>query len=492
MSDNRIRRVAFVHILLLSFLAGLSLSVPLRLADYFYEKPQIDFWVNGLLFVFAIFLSGKFLKRTWVQKFQGMYLLQWTIGIVAIGWLPLEYWLFSTTEWVHIVSYGLILWTGLACVTGVKLVWKKRPLFQEYFLFVLVFGVGCWLGFSYHVVQLTYVVLLAFTFTTILLSSSVARIVRYLPIVFIILMAVFGYAVKAPQFFAIQHKYHDKVVFSKETRFQRVDITEWKGNYWFYQNGINQFSSIDSWLYYEPFVHPVMHLTKENPKALVIGGERGLLVKELTEYKSVEAIDLLPIDHELLEMVSNEPLLKKMNENVFSSKQMAVKEGEAFQWLDQHQGQYDVIFVDVPDPVDIELNQYYTLEFYNLCYKALKENGLMITQAGSPYYATKAFDCVRKTMEKSGFSVAAFHNQVLSLGEWGWVLGARSMNAGSLENNLKSLIFDQVTTQWINQEAMNMMLSFGKPYVLVDTIAVNTLKNPVIYQYYNTGNWRLQ
>ena len=489
MKPNGVKWVAFAHQLLLSFIAGVSIAAPLKLAHYFYEKPQVDFFVNGLLLLVTVFLTSKFLKRSWVRQYEGMYLIQWTVVTIAIGWLPLEYWLFSVSEWVHLVSCGLILWTGLVLVIGFKLVQEPPFTFKGYFVFTLVFGIAVWLGFFYDLRQLTVWLMLAFTFTTVFLTTSPKPLVRYLPFAFMVSLMVLSDGFEPPHFFEVQRKYHDKVVFSQKTRFQQIDVTEWKGNHWFYQNGINQFSSIDTWFYNEPFVHPVMHLASKNPKVLIIGGERGLLAKELAKY-SVEGADLLPIDHELLIMASTAPIFTKVNENIFSSKLFAIREEGVFEWLGQHEGEYDAIFVDVPDPVDIELNQYYTREFYEMCHHALRENGLVITQAGSPYFATKAFESVRKTMGIAGFGVVTFHNQVLSLGEWGWAVGAKSMNAGHLKESLKQLTFDQVTTQWINQEAMHMMLSFGKPYAFVDDVAINTMKNPVIYQYYNTGNWK--
>ena len=51
-----------------------------------------------------------------------------------------------------------------------------------------------------------------------------------------------------------QDKYYDKVIFSTQTDFQEIDITEWKGFKWFYLDGKNQFSTLDYYLFSEPFV----------------------------------------------------------------------------------------------------------------------------------------------------------------------------------------------------------------------------------------------
>ena len=145
--------------------------------------------------------------------------------------------------------------------------------------------------------------------------------------------------------------------------------------------------------------------------------------------------------------------------------------------------------IDIPDPLDVGLNQYYTREFYELCYSALRENGLLVTQAGSPYFATKAFMAIEKTIAAANFATLPLHNQVLSLGEWGWVIGAKSMDKALLLSAAKKLTFKHLDTRWINNEAMQLLVSFGKPYVTPDSIAINTIKNPVIHRYYKSGTW---
>ena len=114
----------------------------------------------------------------------------------------------------------------------------------------------------------------------------------------------------------------------------------------------------------------------------------------------------------------------------------------------------------------------------------------MITQAGSPYFATKAFTAIEKTIIAANFATLPLHNQVLTLGEWGWVIGSKKMNRAMLRNTAKRLKFNHLDTRWINNEAMQLLISFGKPYQPIDSVAVNSLKNPVIHSYYKSGTWK--
>jgi spermidine synthase len=116
----------------------------------------------------------------------------------------------------------------------------------------------------------------------------------------------------------------------------------------------------------------------------------------------------------------------------------------------------------------------------------------MVTQAGSPYYATKAFQAISNVMDNTGFTTLPIHNQVLSMGEWGWIIGSKSLSKEALTGSVKAMKFESVDTKWINNEAVQMMVAFGKPYVISDSIEINSLKKPVIHEYYTSGTWNFE
>ena len=98
-------------------------------------------------------------------------------------------------------------------------------------------------------------------------------------------------------------------------------------------------------------------------------------------------------------------------------------------------------------------------------------------------------------MQEAGLTTAKMHNQVITLGEWGWVLGAKNF-AGrpeDLKAKLQALQFGNLKTKWLNNEAMHLITSFGKNiyYEIPDSVEVNQIQNPVLYRYYLNGNWDL-
>ena len=142
----------------------------------------------------------------------------------------------------------------------------------------------------------------------------------------------------------------------------------------------------------------------------------------------------------------------------------------------------------MPDPKRIEINKLYTKEFYRLCYQHLRVYGNIITQAGSPYYALKAFRCIDTTMQVAGFNTLPLHNQVLTLGEWGWVMGSKYLKSKQIKERLLKESFDGIETRWINNEAMHLITSFGKDIMEYDAPEINTISKPVLFKYYSDEN----
>ena len=147
------------------------------------------------------------------------------------------------------------------------------------------------------------------------------------------------------------------------------------------------------------------------------------------------------------------------------------------------------MILDFPDPKSIDLNRVYSREFYTLCNRKLRPMGHIVTQAVSPYYTTKAFRSIEKTLGASGFATLPIHNHVYSFGEWGWIIGSKHLSSDELKTKLLEKEFNDINVRWITNESMNLMTSFGKDLVNADSVEVNTIHNPVLYKYYLDGTW---
>lgn len=320
--------------------------------------------------------------------------------------------------------------------------------------------------------------------------------VKKLKISSIVLFAVIGLGMfKAQDFinFGEQQLYKDKVVFQEQTAYQRLVITKWKKDYWLYINGHLQLSTFDEWLYHEPMAIPALSLSGHPQRVLILGGGDGCLAREVLKYPSVEQITLVDLDPGMTKLGKENPIFIELNKNALNNPKVDVINDDAFTFLEKTEDFYDVILMDFPDPKSIELGRLLSKETFRMCWHHLRPNGVIITQAGSPYYATKAFYCIEKTMQSAGFNTIPMRNQVLTLGEWGWVMGSKDLTSAEIKSSIQHLDIKNIPTKWLNQEALMGITSFGKGLVDFDSskVEINTVHNPVLPTYYGKGNWDL-
>ncbi len=290
-----------------------------------------------------------------------------------------------------------------------------------------------------------------------------------------------------------QIKYKDKVVYSEQSQYQKIVITQWQDNYWLYLNSNEQLCTMDEMMYHEPLVHPVMSLHPHPQNVLILGGGDGCAAREVLKYLSVKSIRLIDLDPAMTKLGQEHPILTNLNKGALNNPKVEIINSDGYHYLTQNKDFYDVIIIDLPDPRTVELGRLYSMEFYSVCYRHLRPEGLIITQAGSPYFATKAFKCIIETMREAGFKTIPLHNQVLSLGEWGWSLGMKTQREVNLKKAIQSLHFHNIETQWLNNDAMQLITSFGKDIFpgQNDSVKVNRIHDPVLYKYYLKGNWDL-
>ncbi|MCB0477666.1 MAG: polyamine aminopropyltransferase [Crocinitomicaceae bacterium] len=288
-----------------------------------------------------------------------------------------------------------------------------------------------------------------------------------------------------------QSLYEGKVIYSKQTKYQQITVTQIMEHYWLYLNKGKQLSTFDEWFYHEPLVHSVMTVASSHKRVLVMGAGDGCAVRELLRYDDVEEIVVCDLDPEMTNIGMNHPIFRKINQDAFHSRKVKIVNHDAFQFLRENKDEFDVIIADFPDPRTIELNKLYSLEFYKLCKNRLSEEGAFITQASSPYYTTKAFRTIEKTIGAAGFETLPIHNHVYTFGEWGWVIGSRKYASEFMKDKIRNVDLNDFNLKFWRNDAGFLITSFGADLIPVDEkdIEINMIHNPILYRYYAEGNW---
>lgn len=279
--------------------------------------------------------------------------------------------------------------------------------------------------------------------------------------------------------------YRDRVIYSDHTKYQHLVLTKHKDDLRMFINGNVQFSSSDEYRYHECLVHIPMSLMKSRDNILILGGGDGLAAREILKYNDVKKITLVDLDSEVIKLCSTNNDIVKLNNNSLKSSKLNIINTDAYKYLETTKDKYNLIIVDLPDPNDDSLNKLYTDIFYRLCGNALDNNGFMVVQSTSPYYAKKAFWCVNKTLEYEGFYVKPYHVQVPAFGDWGFQLASKhDFNTDDIKI--------KVDTKFLNKDNISALFAFAKDETAdKDKLAVNTLSKPKLIQYYMEAekNW---
>ena len=486
------------------------------LATYFIGNSIFQWTMIVSLMLFCMGLGSRLSKLINKNLIQNFLILEATLSIIVAFSSVLVYTLAAVSEYYGIVIYSLSMIIGLLIGLEIPLVVRINKEYEDlksnissilekdYYgsliggIFFAFIGLPI-LGLSYTpfvlgIINFLVALIVLYRFKDKIKPSKLLRLKSALTIVFVVLITGICFTKPIIQW-GEQKKYKDKVIYSEQTKYQNIVLTEWKDEHWLYLNGNLQFCSIDEKMYHEPLVHPIMSLHPKPQRILILGGGDGCAVREILKYKNVEKIDMVDLDPKMTDLGTENPVLIDINQGSMHSDKLRIFNKDAYIHLEQNSADfYDIIIADLPDPRNVELGRLYSHEFYTLCYRKLRKNGLIITQSGSPYFATKAYNCIDKTMQSAGFITAKLHNQVISMGEWGWIIGTKSTltNKAQFKQKLQALDFSEITTKWIDNEAMQLITSFGKDFFKSkDSIEVNKVHNPVLYQYYLKGNWDL-
>jgi spermidine synthase len=176
----------------------------------------------------------------------------------------------------------------------------------------------------------------------------------------------------------------DRQLYSCQSEYQRIDIFETPefGKVLALDGNI-MLTERDEFIYDEMITHVPMAVHPGITKILVIGAGDGGVVRELTRYDRVERIDLVEMDPAVVEACR---AYLPANACRLDDERVHLYYENGLKFLRRREDEYDLILVDSNDPFGPS-EGLFTREFYGACYKALRPDGILVNQQGSPFYA---------------------------------------------------------------------------------------------------------
>lgn len=179
----------------------------------------------------------------------------------------------------------------------------------------------------------------------------------------------------------------DRQLFTGQSDYQRIDVFDSKEFGRFLTlDGYMMLTEKDEFIYHEMMVHVPMAVHPSAKRVLIIGGGDGGVVRELTRYASVEYIDLVEIDELVVEVCKK---YLPQTSCCLGDERVHIHYEDGLKFIRHCDNEYDLILVDSTDPFGPG-EVLFTKEFYGSCYKALKEDGIVVNQHESPFYEADA------------------------------------------------------------------------------------------------------
>ncbi len=484
----------FLSVLLIAACGLIYELVAGTLASYLLGDSVLQFSTVIGTYLFAMGIGSylsKFLNRGLVARFVSIELMVGMVGGFSSSVLFLA---FAYTQAFRLILYLVVLAIGILVGLEIPLlmrILKNRLQFADLVAHVLTFdylgALGASLLFPILLVPKLGMVRSALLFgivnagvalwSTFLFRDQIGAAVWLRTGCVLVLAALSGGMMQADRIVdaADSNLYADQVIFSRNTRYQRIVLTRWKDDLRLFLSSHLQFSSRDEYRYHEALVHPGLSAVPGARRVLVLGGGDGLALREILKYPSVESVTLVDLDPEMTNLFSTHPMLTRLNRGSLTNPKVRLIHEDAFPWLDSNAEMFDFAVVDFPDPTNYSLGKLYTTAFYRLLAKHLNAHGLAAIQSTSPLFARQSYWCIVETLRKAGLRTYPYHVYVPSFGEWGYVLATSGTYEvpGRLPDDLRYLA------------ARNLETLFQFPNDMLPVAAEpNRLNDQVLVRYY--------
>ncbi len=174
-----------------------------------------------------------------------------------------------------------------------------------------------------------------------------------------------------------------KQLYSKQSDFQEIAILDTvEYGRALILDGCLMVTEKDEFIYHDMIVHVPMATNLGIKKVLVIGAGDGGAIRELTRYESLERIDMVEIDEEVVKACQE---YLPLTAEKLTDPRVHIYYEDGLKFVRRKKNEYDLILVDSTDPFGPG-EGLFTKEFYGNCYNALTDQGILINQHESTYY----------------------------------------------------------------------------------------------------------
>jgi spermidine synthase len=160
------------------------------------------------------------------------------------------------------------------------------------------------------------------------------------------------------------------VLFRANSPYGRLIVTESAGQFNFIENGVPLFSTHNT-EQVEETVHYAMAQRPDARRVLLIGGGASGVAREILKYGSVEQVTYIELDPLIVEAA------RRFAPESLADPRIHIVHTDGRLFVRQTNERFDVVIVNVPEPSTMQLNRFYTSEFYTELKRILRGDGVV-------------------------------------------------------------------------------------------------------------------
>ncbi|MGM5481842.1 MAG: hypothetical protein ACQESF_00120 [Nanobdellota archaeon] len=186
----------------------------------------------------------------------------------------------------------------------------------------------------------------------------------------------------------------DKIIDEKTTH-QHIEVTKMGDEFLLELNSNPQVCSIDEEEYHFCIGTVPCCLAKKLNRVLILGGGDLLAARNVLQFNEVDEVILVELDKRILDIFCNLNFLADCNKFAFSDSRLKIINGDAFKWLNEDSGNFDVIIYDCEETFTNqgeEFNMVSYLGFYELMFNKLSEGGILTFNCSNDPEEEEYFD----------------------------------------------------------------------------------------------------
>ena len=228
---------------------------------------------------------------------------------------------------------------------------------------------------------------------------------RFLTFIFFLIFSFSLTQVEALKQFSLRKQWpHQKIIYYKNSIYGNICLTQYKTQFNLFYNGVNLFSlpysdivQIEELVHFPLLFHPYPR------DVLIISRGLGGFIREVLKYPQIKRVDYAELDPLIFEVA--EKKLFSFIKDELKNKRVFLKNLDGRLYLKTTRKKYDLIWLGVDTPLDLQSNRLFTEEFFKISSSKLRKGGILVFKLpGSLTYLSKELkdlnSCIFSTLQK--------------------------------------------------------------------------------------------